>query len=176
MQTIFEKLIRDTAAVGMSAAMLGMEIGTKLLRPNFLNGRDPVAPHGPAASPHLTSGTVHPAYMPAREPTQDEIERRAYERWEQAGRPHGWDKEFYRMAERELRHQKGPIHCECQPMENEYPKENTPRTPVSPVEDTRELNDKPNFKKTDEPWKKPTEDSQDGPEPDLEKEQQLKTG
>ena len=47
-------------------------------------------------------------------------------------------------------------------MENEYPEENTPRTPVSPVEGTRELNDKPNFKKTDEPWKKPTEDAHDG--------------
>jgi hypothetical protein len=61
-------------------------------------------------------------------------------------------------------------------MENEYPKENTPRTPVSPVEGTRELNDKPNFKKTDEPWKKPTEDARDGPKPDLEREQELKTG
>jgi hypothetical protein len=112
METIFEKLIRDTAAVGMSAAMLGVEIGTKLLRPDFLNGlpRDPVAPHGPAASPHPTSGTVQPMDMPAREPTQDEIERRAYQRWEEAGRPHGWDKEFYRMAERELRQQNWPIH------------------------------------------------------------------
>jgi hypothetical protein len=54
-------------------------------------------------------------------------------------------------------------------MENEYPKENTPRTPVSPVESTRELNDEPNFKETDEPWKKPTEDSHNGPKPDLEK-------
>jgi hypothetical protein len=59
-------------------------------------------------------------------------------------------------------------------MENESPKE--ARTLVSPVEGTRELNDKPNFKETDEPWKKPTEDSYDGPKPDLEKEQQLKTG
>jgi hypothetical protein len=40
------------------------------------------------------------------EPTHDEIERRAYERWEQAGRPQGWDKEFYRLAERELRNQR----------------------------------------------------------------------
>jgi hypothetical protein len=61
-------------------------------------------------------------------------------------------------------------------MENEYPEENTPRTPVSPVEGTRGLNDKPNFKETDEPWKKPTEDSHDCPKPDLEKEQELKTG
>jgi hypothetical protein len=59
-------------------------------------------------------------------------------------------------------------------MENESPKET--RTLVSPVEGTRELNDKPNFKETDEPWKKPTEDSADGPKPDLEKEQELKTG
>jgi len=61
-------------------------------------------------------------------------------------------------------------------MRNDYPKENTRRTPVSPVEGTREMNDKPNFKETDEPWKKPTEDSHDGPKPDLEKEQELKTG
>jgi hypothetical protein len=61
-------------------------------------------------------------------------------------------------------------------MADQYPKENMPRTPVSPVQDTRELNDKPNLNKTDEPWKTPTEDSNDGPKPDLEKEQELKTG
>jgi hypothetical protein len=49
------------------------------------------------------------------------------------------------------------------------PEENTPRTPVSPVEGTRELSDKPNFKETNEPWKKPTEDSHDGHKLDLEK-------
>jgi hypothetical protein len=42
-----ERLFRDAAAVGISAAMLGLEIGTKLLRPNFISGlrQDPVAPH-----------------------------------------------------------------------------------------------------------------------------------
>jgi hypothetical protein len=44
------------------------------------------------------------------EPTHEQIERRSYERREKAGKPHGWDKEFYRTAERELRHQKWPIH------------------------------------------------------------------
>jgi hypothetical protein len=31
------------------------------------------------------------------------------------------------------------------------------------------MNDKPNFKKTDEPWKKPTEDAHDGPKTILRK-------
>jgi hypothetical protein len=38
------------------------------------------------------------------------FERRAYEQWERAGRPSGWDKEFYRLAEEELRHQKLSMH------------------------------------------------------------------
>ena len=33
---------------------------------------------------------------------QDEIARRAYEIWEQAGKPDGRDQEFYHQAEREL--------------------------------------------------------------------------
>jgi len=44
------------------------------------------------------------------EPTKEQIERRAYELWEQAGKPNGWDKELYRMAERELRNQAGSVH------------------------------------------------------------------
>jgi hypothetical protein len=108
-----ERLFREAAAVGVSAAMLGLEVGTKLLRPNFLRGpyQGPAAPHGPATPPVSPGGTVQPLDDPYMgEPTHEQIERRAYERWEQAGRPHGWDKEFYRMAERELRHQKWPIH------------------------------------------------------------------
>ena len=35
-------------------------------------------------------------------PTKDQIIHRAYELWEQAGKPEGRDDEFYRQAEREL--------------------------------------------------------------------------
>lgn len=35
-------------------------------------------------------------------PRQIEIVRRAYELWEQAGKPDGKDQEFYHQAEREL--------------------------------------------------------------------------
>jgi hypothetical protein len=37
-----ERLFRDATAVGISAAMLGLEIGTKLLRPNFIIRRPDV--------------------------------------------------------------------------------------------------------------------------------------
>ena len=35
-------------------------------------------------------------------PAEMDIVRRAYELWEQAGKPEGRDEEFYRQAEREL--------------------------------------------------------------------------
>jgi hypothetical protein len=34
--------------------------------------------------------------------SQEQIERRAYEIWEQQGRPHGLDKEHWEQAERDL--------------------------------------------------------------------------
>jgi hypothetical protein len=37
--------------------------------------------------------------------TREQIERRAYELWQQAGFPQGRDEEFRRQAERELRNQ-----------------------------------------------------------------------
>jgi hypothetical protein len=41
---------------------------------------------------------------PAMEnPTEKQIVRRAYELWEQAGKPEGRDQEFYHLAEQELR-------------------------------------------------------------------------
>jgi hypothetical protein len=41
---------------------------------------------------------------PAMEnPTEQQIVRRAYELWEQAGKPEGRDEEFYHLAEQELR-------------------------------------------------------------------------
>jgi hypothetical protein len=35
-------------------------------------------------------------------PTQEQIIHRAYQLWEQAGKPDGHDQEFYHQAEREL--------------------------------------------------------------------------
>jgi Protein of unknown function (DUF2934) len=35
-------------------------------------------------------------------PTQEEITHRAYELWEEAGKPDNRDKEFYHQAEKEL--------------------------------------------------------------------------
>jgi hypothetical protein len=41
---------------------------------------------------------------PAMEnPTEKQIVHRAYELWEQAGKPEGRDQEFYHLAEQELR-------------------------------------------------------------------------
>jgi hypothetical protein len=37
--------------------------------------------------------------------TKDQIIHRAYELWEQAGKPEGRDKEFYQQAEQELRNE-----------------------------------------------------------------------
>jgi hypothetical protein len=38
-----------------------------------------------------------------QEPSRDQIIHRAYELWEQAGKPDGRDDEFYHQAEQELR-------------------------------------------------------------------------
>jgi hypothetical protein len=39
---------------------------------------------------------------PARAPTKEQVIHRAYQLWEQAGKPEGRDQEFYHQAEREL--------------------------------------------------------------------------
>jgi hypothetical protein len=39
------------------------------------------------------------------EPTKEQIIHRAYELWEQAGKPDGRDQEFYHQAEQELRNE-----------------------------------------------------------------------
>jgi Protein of unknown function (DUF2934) len=51
------------------------------------------------------SGPAHSSSRkPAMEnPTEKQIVRRAYELWEQAGKPEGRDQEFYHLAEQELR-------------------------------------------------------------------------
>lgn len=40
-------------------------------------------------------------------PTREQIIHRAYELWEQSGKPDGRDQEFYHQAERELQEQPG---------------------------------------------------------------------
>jgi Protein of unknown function (DUF2934) len=39
------------------------------------------------------------------EPSETQITTRAYELWEQAGKPEGKDQEFYHQAEQELRNE-----------------------------------------------------------------------
>jgi Protein of unknown function (DUF2934) len=43
-----------------------------------------------------------PAQETAKEPTKKQVTCRAYQLWEQAGKPEGRDQEFYHQAEREL--------------------------------------------------------------------------
>ena len=45
---------------------------------------------------------VLPERLKMLKPTLIDVERRAFELWENAGRPEGMDKEFYYLAEREL--------------------------------------------------------------------------
>ena len=53
----------------------------------------------PAEMGFLTRRTAMP------EPSQKKIEARAYQLWEQAGRPEDREAEFWRLAEQELRNQ-----------------------------------------------------------------------
>jgi hypothetical protein len=39
------------------------------------------------------------------QPTEKEIEKRAYELWEQSGKPEGREEEFWQLAEQELRNE-----------------------------------------------------------------------
>jgi hypothetical protein len=62
--------------------------------------------HGLAYTPPIPRAgpcSYKEAMMP--EPTEEEIKRRAYKLWEQAGSPEGKDEEFYRLAEQELRNE-----------------------------------------------------------------------
>jgi hypothetical protein len=43
-----------------------------------------------------------PVQESGKEPTKEQVTRRAYQLWEQAGKPEGRDQEFYHQAEREL--------------------------------------------------------------------------
>ena len=55
------------------------------------------------AEPEMGSFLTRRTAMP--EPSQKEIEARAYQLWEQAGRPEDREAEFWRLAEQELRNQ-----------------------------------------------------------------------
>jgi hypothetical protein len=53
-------------------------------------------------------------------PTREQIIHRAYELWEQAGKPDGRDQEFYHQAEKEL-----------QGADEESPSQRTPDKPLT---------------------------------------------
>jgi hypothetical protein len=44
----------------------------------------------------------NPTRETSQEPTKKQVTCRAYQLWEQAGKPEGRDQEFYHQAEREL--------------------------------------------------------------------------
>jgi hypothetical protein len=60
------------------------------------------SPVGPWPPERAIAPQIHPRKTPMQEPTQEQIIHRAYELWEQAGKPDGRDQEFYHQAEREL--------------------------------------------------------------------------
>lgn len=65
--------------------------------------------HGPALSAPRAPAGPCTLRGSASDPTQERIERRAYELWQRAGFPKGRDKEFEERAEKELREEKsGP--------------------------------------------------------------------
>jgi hypothetical protein len=82
--SVFKKLARLIADHAQGPSLSSTLHGPALSAPR--------APAGPCALSGSTS-----------EPTQEQIERRSYELWQQAGFPSGRDEEFRRQAERELR-------------------------------------------------------------------------
>ena len=62
----------------------------------------PVPPPPRAA---VRAGRVWRRMKQMKKPTEMDIVRRAYELWEQAGKPDGKDQEFYHQAEQELRNE-----------------------------------------------------------------------
>ena len=57
----------------------------------------------PSPEPHGGAANFRRPVMD--NPTREQIIHRAYELWEQAGKPEGRDQEFYHRAEQELRNQ-----------------------------------------------------------------------
>ena len=70
------------------------------------------AVHGsaPYEPPSLPDGAVlNPLRKyTMKKPTKEQVIHRAYELWEQAGKPEGRDDEFYHQAERELNEAEDP--------------------------------------------------------------------
>jgi hypothetical protein len=97
MRKELQKVARDTAAVGLSAAAAGLEIGSELARKTL----DEVSREDPAPAPP-PGASAAPA-PPAAAPADESIKVRAYQLWEMAGCPEGRDQEFYFQAEREQR-------------------------------------------------------------------------
>ena len=97
MRKELQKVARDTAAVGLSAAAAGLEIGSELARKtlNEVSREDPAPAVPPGASATPAPPTV--------ESNDENIKIRAYQLWEKAGCPEGRDQEFYFQAEQEQR-------------------------------------------------------------------------
>ncbi|MDR6305915.1 hypothetical protein GGQ85_003641 [Nitrobacter vulgaris] len=102
MRKELQKVVKDTAAVGLSAAAAGLEIGSEFARKTLdeVSREDPA----PATSP---DDSAAPA-PPAADPADESIKVRAYHLWEKAGCPEGRDQEFYFQAEREQRDREKP--------------------------------------------------------------------
>jgi hypothetical protein len=99
MRKELQKVARDTAAVGLSAAAAGLEIGSELARKtlNDVSREDPA----PATPPGASAAPAPPA-------ADENVQIRAYQLWEQAGCPEGRDQEFYFQAEQEQRDREKP--------------------------------------------------------------------
>ncbi len=102
MRKKLREVVKDTAAVGLSAAAVGLEIGSEFARKTL----DEVSREGPApAAPSVTSATPSPQ---TAKPNDEDIKILAYYLWEKAGCPEGRDQEFYFQAEQEQRDRKKP--------------------------------------------------------------------
>jgi hypothetical protein len=88
MRKELQKVVKDTAAVGLSAAAVGLEIGSEFARKTL----DEVSREDPApAVPPGASATPAP---PTVKSNDENIKIRAYQLWEKAGCPEGRDQEF----------------------------------------------------------------------------------
>lgn len=87
MRKKLREVVKDTAAVGLSAAAVGLEIGSEFARKTL----DEVSREGPApAAPSVTSATPSPQ---TAKPNDEDIKILAYYLWEKAGCPEGRDQE-----------------------------------------------------------------------------------
>ncbi|OPH82879.1 DUF2934 domain-containing protein [Nitrobacter vulgaris] len=99
MQNEIEEVVKDTAAVGLSAAVLELEMGTELARRALAE----LSRADPTASPSTTPPSAYAAPSATRASSAPALAEKVINVWEQAGCPEGRDKEFYFQAEQELR-------------------------------------------------------------------------